>query len=315
VSAVAARGEVRVEVTPAWPFRLRRLGGMDGLSPVRGGVLHRLVHEQGLPVHLRVARLSSGAVLLGAAATHRALGLAAIARMRRALGVDLELRAFHDAFRDDPLIGRALRADPTLRPPGRPYPFEALAWAVTEQLIEYERAAAIQRRIVAAIGRRDVLSGLRDSPSARTLAATAPALLESFDLAPSRALALVRVAREVASGRVALEGEDPALHEEGWRRLRAIRGIGSWTVETLALVGQARLDQIPAGDLGLLKLVGRILSGGDPRARADEQQVRELFARYGRFKGLAALYAMQAAPRAQMPCPARSSLVDASVIA
>jgi 3-methyladenine DNA glycosylase/8-oxoguanine DNA glycosylase len=56
----------------------------------------------------------------------------------------------------------------------------------------------------------------------------------------------------------------------------------------LALHGQGRHDQIPAGDLGFLKLVGRHLSGGDPRARAQEHQVRELFAPYGEWAGLAA---------------------------
>ena len=38
-------------------------------------------------------------------------------------------------------------------------------------------------------------------------------------------------------------------HERGWRRLRAIPGIGAWTVEKLALYGQGRHDQLPAGDL------------------------------------------------------------------
>jgi DNA-3-methyladenine glycosylase II/AraC family transcriptional regulator of adaptative response / DNA-3-methyladenine glycosylase II len=59
----------------------------------------------------------------------------------------------------------------------------------------------------------------------------------------------------------------------------------------MALRGQGRYDQLPAGDLGLLKLAGRILSGGDPRARADEAQVRELFAPYGEWAGLAAVHA------------------------
>ena len=85
-----------------------------------------------------------------------------------------------------------------------------------------------------------------------------------------------------------LHGAEP---ERGWRRLRAIPGIGAWTVEMLALRGQGRYDQLPAGDLGLLKLVGRILSGGDPRARAEEAQVRELFAPYGEWAGLAAVHA------------------------
>ncbi len=300
--------ELRLEVRPRWPFRLTRRSGMDGLSPVRRGVLHRLLHElhdgREHPVHVRVAQLSSGNVLIGARAGHAELGERAIARMRRALGVDLELRDFHDEFCRDPMIGAAVRANPTLRPAGRPDPFEALAWAVTEQLIEYERAAAIQRRMVAVLGRRDGASGLRNSPSATVLAGTAPARLESFDLSASRSLALVRVAREVAAGRVDLDCDDPDAQEAGWRRLRTIPGIGSWTVEILALTGQGRLDQVPAGDLGLIKLVGRLLSGGDPWARADEQQVRDFFARFGRWQGLAASYALRAGGQIKSPIAA-----------
>ncbi|MGH2842326.1 MAG: DNA-3-methyladenine glycosylase family protein, partial [Solirubrobacteraceae bacterium] len=173
-----------------------------------------------------------------------------------------------------------------------------------EQLIEYERAAAIQRRMVAALGRRDAASGLRNSPSAAVFAGTAPARLEAFDLAASRALALTKVARQVAAGRVALESADPAVQEADWRRLRTIPGIGSWTVEILALTGQGRLDQVPAGDLGLIKLVGRLLSGGDPWARADEQQVREFFARFGRWQGLAASYALRVGGQIKSPIAA-----------
>jgi 3-methyladenine DNA glycosylase/8-oxoguanine DNA glycosylase len=271
---------------------------MDGLSPVRGGVLHRLLHEPDddatdQPVHVRVAQLSSGDVVIGARAAHAELAEQAIIRMRRGLGVDLDLRDFHDEFRNDPLIGVAVRSNPALRPAGRPDPFEALAWAITEQLIEYERAAAIQRRIVAALGRRDQGSGLRNSPSAAVLSRLAPARLESFDLSAARSLALVKAAREVAAGRVELESPDPEIQEAGWRRLRTIPGIGAWTLEILALTGQGRLDQIPAGDLGLIKFVGRMISGGDPWARAEEQQVRDFFARFGRWQGLAASYALR----------------------
>ena len=58
----------------------------------------------------------------------------------------------------------------------------------------------------------------------------------------------------------------------------------------LALTGQGRLDQIPAGDLNLLKLVGRRLHG-DPHARATEDEVRECFAPYEPWAGLAMSYA------------------------
>jgi 3-methyladenine DNA glycosylase/8-oxoguanine DNA glycosylase len=58
----------------------------------------------------------------------------------------------------------------------------------------------------------------------------------------------------------------------------------------LALYGQGRHDQIPAGDLGFLKAVGRLRSGGDPRARATEDEVRAFFSRYDPWAGLAGLH-------------------------
>lgn len=287
--------EVRQEVRPRWTFRLSRRVGLDRIARIRGGVLHRLLHRDGDPVVVRVAQLAADRVLFGAQADSREMAEWGIERMRAALGVDMDLRPFYERFRFDPLIGAAVRANPGLRPHGRPEPFEALAWAVCEQLIEYERAAAIQRRLVFKLGRRCGVSGLTDSPAAAVLAGQAPALLESFGLTATRALALVKVARAIDSGRVDLT--DPH-HERGWRRLRTIRGVGDWTLETLAFTGQGRLDQLPAGDLAYLKLVGRLQSGGrgpDPRARATEEEVRELFAPYAPWAGLAGLHALSGA--------------------
>ena len=235
-------------------------------------------------------------MLLGARAPNAEAAAYGISRMRFALGLDDDLGPFLRRFARDPLIGRSVRRRPWLRNGRRPDPFEALVWAICEQLIEYERAAAIERRVVAALGRRWIgwdggHSRMADLPAAAALAGTAPALLQSFDLAGGRAITLVRAAREVARGRVDLHDPD---HEHGWRRLRSIAGIGSWTVEMLALHGQGRHDQVPAGDLGLLKLVGRALSGGDPKAIAEEGQVREYFAPYGEWAGLASAHMMGA---------------------
>jgi 3-methyladenine DNA glycosylase/8-oxoguanine DNA glycosylase len=211
--------------------------------------------------------------------------------MRRALGIDVDLREFYERFRFDPLIGPSVRGNPGLRPAGRPDPFEALCWAICEQLIELERAAAIQRRLVWRLGRQCPLSGMRDAPTAAVLASQSPGRLASFDLSEARATTLVRAAREVASGRAQLDGPDV---ERGWERLRRIKGIGSWTLQMLALTGQGRLDQLPAADLAYLKLVGRMRSGGDPRARATEDEVMDLFAPYGPWAGLAGLHALRA---------------------
>jgi 3-methyladenine DNA glycosylase/8-oxoguanine DNA glycosylase len=283
--------EVRIEVRPRWTLRLSRRGGLDGLTRVRDGVLHRLLHAGEEPVLVRVAQLARDRVLFGAQADDRAAAEWGIERMRLALGVDQDLRPFYERFRFDPLIGPAVRANPGLRVAARPDPFEALMWAICEQLIEYERAATIQRRIVWRLGRRCRFTDMRDAPAAAVLGRQAPAVLASFDLSETRAIALVRAAREVASGRVDLHAPD---HERGWRRLRAIRGLGRWTAQTLALTGQGRLDQLPAGDLAYLKLVGRLRTG-NPRERATEDEVAALFEPYAPWAGLAGIHALHAA--------------------
>ena len=62
----------------------------------------------------------------------------------------------------------------------------------------------------------------------------------------------------------------------------------------LSLYGQGHYDRVPAGDLGFIKLVGR-LTTGHPKARADEAEVRGFFERYGEWKGLAGTYLIIAA--------------------
>jgi 3-methyladenine DNA glycosylase/8-oxoguanine DNA glycosylase len=299
-------------VQPQGVFRLPLRGGMDGLLRRRGRVLERLLHHEEEPVVVRATQTAPDRVLFGARAATRAAANYGIARMRFALGVDDDLDAFRRRFLRDPLIGASVRRRPWLRVTRRPEPFEALAWAICEQLIEYERAAAIERRVVARLGRRragwhggeahdrprsghaaraegDPERELRDLPTPATLAGVAPALLQSFDLGGARARTLVRVAREVARGRIDLRHDE---HEHAWRRLRAISGVGPWTCEMLALQGQGRYDQVPAGDVGLLKLVGRLRSGGDPYARAEEAEVRAFFTPYGEWAGLAAVHMM-----------------------
>ena len=92
----------------------------------------------------------------------------------------------------------------------------------------------------------------------------------------------------MAAGRADLSDPD---HERAWRRLRAIPGIGSWTIEMLALYGQGRYDQLPAGDLGYLRVVGRIATG-NPRARVTEDEVRAFFAPYEGWAGLAGAHVL-----------------------
>jgi 3-methyladenine DNA glycosylase/8-oxoguanine DNA glycosylase len=248
-----------------------------------GDGLVRLLHVGDEEVIVR-AWPTKGAVRVLSRAPSREAAAEGVERMRFALGVDHDLSEFHARFRRDPLIGPVIAARPWLRPRRRPEPFEALAWAICEQLIESRRAAHVQRQIIRRHGRRSACGTLVAPPSAGWLAGRSPSELDACGLAPKRSIALVRAAREVASGRA-----DLRRHEPSWRRLRAIPNIGSWTVEMLAFEGQGRDDQLAALDLDYVELVRRVAGLG---RRATEEEVRDFFAPYEEYAGLAGVYAI-----------------------
>ncbi|HET7054783.1 MAG TPA: hypothetical protein VFI09_12810 [Solirubrobacterales bacterium] len=318
IAPAAANRPVELEVAPPSPFRLPAYSSEDRTMSVRGGVLSRLMRVGESPVLVRAWEPGRGRVAFRAEPVDpaalagprtlppvdsRPAGVeelrVAIGRMRFALAVDDDLSGFYRRFRRDPLLGPLLRRRPWLRPRRRPWAWEALAWAVVKQLIETERAALIQRRIVGRWGMRlggaprpapsrfdphsgsNLYGALRDVPDALTIAGRAPAELASMDLSPGRALALRAVGREIAAGRC-----DPARASDD-RRLLAVPEIGPWTVQCLGLFGRGDPDSLPAGDLIYLKLVGRLARLG---RRATVEEVEEFYAPYKPFRGLAALW-------------------------
>ena len=290
---------LEIDVRPPWPYRLPRRGGGDGVARVRGNVITRLLHIDERPVVVHAWQPSPDLVRLRACGAEGEDANAdlelAIERMRFALAVDQDLSDFHAAFRADPLLGPAVRQRPWYRPKRRPWPWEALAWAVTEQLIQASRAAEIQRRMVRRWGRkipapdsaaRAAWNGpgpLRDVPDAGMIAGRAPAELAAMDLAPARALALIRCAREVARGRADLSSR------EADARLLRIPEIGPWTLQCLGLGGRGDPDSLPAGDLAYVKLVGHLTGLG---RRATVAEVEEYFAPYAPFRALAGGFAL-----------------------
>ncbi len=278
---------------------------MDGVMRVDRGIASRMLHVDGRPVLVRAWQPAADCVRFRAESLPPAcierkplagvdvpegpagrVQLAeAIERMRFALAVDDDLTEFAERFRGDTLLGPLLKRNPWLRPRRRPWPWEAIAWAVTEQLIETSRAGEIQRRIVrgwgplARIGR----GFLRDVPCPATMAGRAPAELEGMDLAGRRAIALRAVAREIALARC-----DPGLPEAD-DRLNRISNIGPWTVQCLGLYGRGEVDSLPAGDLGYIKLVGHLAGLG---RRATVEEVEEFYAPYAPFRGLAGVFTL-----------------------
>jgi len=310
---VANATVIEERVMPRWPYRLRRQGGNDGVARARRGVVERMLHVGGSPVRARAWQTRDGYVHIRAEpidpalvehpiesaderrpAAEAELGIA-IERIRFSLAVEEEMGEFYDAFKRDPLLGPTIRHKPWVRPRRRAWPWEALVWAITEQLIQTSRAAEIQRRIVRRWGprflsdqpvprsRRKRAWPLRDVPGAAVIEGRAPAELTSMDLSPGRSVAMVHCAREVARGRADLS------NAEADRRLLAIPEIGPWTMQCLGYHGRGDPDSLPAGDLAYVKLVGHLEGLG---RRATVEEVEDYFAPYAPFRGLAGTFAL-----------------------
>ena len=246
-----------------------------------------------------------------------------IARMRFATGVDDDLRPFHERFRDDPVIGRGRAREPAAAGPAQAAAVGGAAWR-DHRAADRVRArggdpAPADRRL----GRRCPETGLRDGPPPAAVAGAAPARLASFDLAPKRAIALRRAAAEVAAGRADLGG-DRAPTRLPSRRGGCARSpdIGPWTRRD-ARAPRARPPRRGPGRRPRLPQDRRAAARpGNPKARAEVAEVREFFAPYGDWKGLAGEYLRYAwASRARCqfrpdtpgssPSPGRNSLVSA----
>ena len=140
-----------------------------------------------------------------------------------------------------------------VRIPGAWDRFETVARAILGQQISVAGARTLAGRLVAALGAElpESLRALgmeRTFPSPEQVAAFDP---QTIGLPASRARALRATATEVVAGRLRLD-DDPAEVRE---RLRAIKGIGPWTVEYVAMRALRDADAFPASDLGLRKAV------------------------------------------------------------
>ncbi len=205
-------------------------------------------------------------------------GEAALRRLRWLLALDVDTTPFVRGVADDPLLGRLVARRAGYRPLRTATVEHAMARALCAQLITSRAAAAIERRVVWATGRRHGRLWL--APDAAALSRVAPATLVRAGMSPARAALLCRLARTLPWTRLA-DRPTAALRA----RLEAEPGIGPWSSGHVVLWGLGRLDHGPVGDLGLLRVCSALLG-----RRAEVEDTERLVAPYGEWSGLAAAH-------------------------
>src|SRR3954454_14445033 len=234
-ASMARQHMAQLVVHPPWPSEPPRSAGPGGLLQIDGHVVRR-------------AMRINGELLLGEAAwrgdaVHLRGDEWAIERLRFVLALDDDLEPFHRAHRNDPVLGRIIKARPRLRVIRKPEPFEALAWAIIEQLIDTQAAGNIAWAFTRRYGFRHDAGAYAAPPRG---AVANQAALEACGLAPTQARTLARVARSPV---------DPADRA----RLTALPGIGEWTLAHLDLFGHGRYDVPLAKDVGMRNAYARVI--------------------------------------------------------
>jgi len=180
---------------------------------------------------------------------------AIIARLRRVFDLQADPVAITAHLAQDPALAPLVKARPGLRVPGACSGFELAIRAVLGQQITVTAATRLAGRLVAAHGRRlaEPDGGLTHVfPEPEALAASD---LSSLGMPRSRAAALSAVAQAAIAEPQLFDAT--ADLEEAVRRLRAIRGVGEWTAQYIALRQMREPDAFPAADIGLIRALAR----------------------------------------------------------
>src|SRR5439155_24373103 len=99
--------------------------------------------------------------------------------------------------------------------------------------------------------------------------------------------------RQLAWADVDFEALRELPDEEVVDRLVQLKGIGRWTAEYLLLRGFGRADAIPAGDMGLRAIVGRLYGLDRNATEAEVRAAAQPFVPYRGYLAMSLWFALQ----------------------
>ncbi len=187
-------------------------------------------------------------------------------RLRRLFDCDADPGTIADRLGLDPHLAPLVAARPGLRLPGAWDPFETGCRAILGQQVSVAAAIRLAGKLVAAFGAP--FTGGPDP--ALTHVFPTPSDLAEADVALALNMPRARGAAIRALAAAALA--DPNLFapaeslEAAVARFTAIRGIGPWTAQYIAMRALKLPDALPVGDVGLLRALDR--GTGRPSAAA-----------------------------------------------
>jgi len=168
-----------------------------------------------------------------------------VSKVRRLFDLDHNPAAVTEAFSGDPLLGTLVAMRPGMRIAGSFDPYELLVHTIIGQQISVAAARTFTSRLVKEFGEEH--GGLHLFPSAEALVSIDPQVLYEKTGINHKKVATIQAVSELVSGGLSIDG--PSLSADVAAALLAVKGIGPWSVEYLALRGLGDPDAFPADDL------------------------------------------------------------------
>ncbi|WP_127127079.1 DNA-3-methyladenine glycosylase [Georgenia sp. SYP-B2076] len=180
---------------------------------------------------------------------------AVLAAVRFWLDLDADPAAVAEHLRTDLALAPLVGARPGLRVLGHVDGFEAAASTVLGQQVSLAAGRTFVGRLVAAYGTA-APGGFAAFPRPERLAAATPEELQrAVRITGARSRTLQALAAACADGLTIGPGGDL---DRTRQKLRALPGIGPWTVDYLSLRALGDRDAFPSGDLVLRRALGGV---------------------------------------------------------
>lgn len=211
--------------------------------------------------------------------------------VQRLLGLGVDLAPFYAVARQSPRLHAATEALRGVRPPRFPSLFETLVNVVPFQQVSLAAGVAVVGRIVERFGQSLSVEQYtaRAFPTPESFAASDVSELRLLGLSRAKAATLHGLALRVLSGELREERLAALSTEAAMEALTALPGIGPWSAGLVLLRGLGRLEVFPAGDVGAVSNLARLLALERPARTSDLQPWIE---QTGNTRGLLYFYAL-----------------------
>jgi AraC family transcriptional regulator of adaptative response / DNA-3-methyladenine glycosylase II len=179
---------------------------------------------------------------------------AIVARARRLFDLGADIETIDSHLSGDPVLAPLVAQRPGLRAPGGWDGFEIAIRAVLGQQISVIAARGLAGQLVALHG-RVVPKSFRIHPALSRVFPTATRLASAASIGLGMPAARSAALKAVAAAALADSNMFRPFGsvEDTVARLRAIRGVGEWTAQYIALRAIREMDAFPVTDIGLLR--------------------------------------------------------------